>query len=593
VTADIESIGGQPQVLREYALLADGERGAVIGPRGDIVWMCAPTWDSPAVFGDLLGAHGTYAITPRGRFVWGGYYEPATLVWHSRWVCETGIVECEEALAFPADDHRAVVLRRVRALDADARVSVVLQPSADYGRDAARELRQREGIWTCRSGELRLRWTGAGAAQALGRGPSRRLELELTLRAGETHDFVLEISDAELPDQPPDPDDAWRATRTAWRDAVPPLDGWAGSDTRQSYAVMRGLTSRSGGIVAAATTSLPERPEAGRNYDYRYVWIRDSCYTGLAVAAHGPYPLLDDTVRFVTERLLDAGDSLAPAYTTRGGRVPDQSRLGLPGYPGGSDRIGNWVNQQFQLDAYGESLLLLSSAARHDRLDASGWRALDVAADSAAKRWTEKDAGIWEIDNRHWTHSRLSVVAGLRAAAALPEAGRRAPEWTALADRILAETSASALSPDGHWQRSDDDPDLDAALLFPALRGALPADDPRSIATLEAYLARLTRKGYAYRFAYGDQPLGSAEGSFLLCGYLVALSLEQQGRHADAVGWFERTRAACGPPQLFSEEYDATQNQMRGNLPQAFVHALMVEASAALGRPDRPSKGIT
>jgi GH15 family glucan-1,4-alpha-glucosidase len=111
----------------------------------------------------------------------------------------------------------------------------------------------------------------------------------------------------------------------------------------------------------------------------------------------------------------------------------------------------------------------------------------------------------------------------------------------------------------------------------------VPADDPRTTATLEAYLDQLTVDGYAYRFRHDDRPLHEAEGSFLLCGFATALALRDQGREAEAIGWFERTRAACGPPQLFSEEYDAHQHQMRGNLPQAFVHALMIETAAVLG----------
>ena len=144
---------------------------------------------------------------------------------------------------------------------------------------------------------------------------------------------------------PPAAAAAWRATEAAWAQAVPPLDGvTAGRDARHAYAVLRGLTSSRGGMVAAATTSLPERAEAGRNYDYRYAWIRDQCYAGQAVAAAGAGPLLDQAVSFVSERLHADGPRLAPAYTVSGAPVPDQRRLDLPGYPDGFDLIGNWVN---------------------------------------------------------------------------------------------------------------------------------------------------------------------------------------------------------------------------------------------------------
>ena len=179
---------------------------------------------------------------------------------------------------------------------------------------------------------------------------------------------------------------------------------------------MRGMTSAAGGMVAAATTSLPERAVAGRNYDCRYAWIRDQCYAGSAVAAVGGHPLLDQAVTFVSTQLHADGPDLAPAYTASGGRVPDQARLRLPGYPGGFDQTGNWVNKQFQLDALGEALLLFADAARLDRLDADAAAAARIAAAAIEQRWQEPDAGIWELDEQPWTHSRLICAAGLRAA---------------------------------------------------------------------------------------------------------------------------------------------------------------------------------
>ena len=571
-----------PHVLREYAVLADGERGAVVGPRGDIVWLCAPAWDSEAVFSGLIGGPGGYSVTPVGRFVWGGSYEEGTMIWRSRWVTAGGIVECREALAFPGEAHRVVLLRRVVAVDGDARVRVVFQPRAGFGRHGfTSRHRDDTGMWTGRSGSLHLRWTGAGDAD-----PGRDgCEFEMDIPAGGHRDLVLEISDRQMPDQPPVPDIAWQATADAWADAVPQLDNCLEArDARRSYAVLRGLTSASGGMVAAATTSLPERARAGRNYDYRYVWIRDQCYAGQAVAATGATGLLDDAVQFVAARLLEHGPNLKPAYTARGGPVPDQQPLDLPGYPGGSNLIGNWVNQQFQLDSFGESLLLFAAADRADRLDTDSWQAARAAAAAIAARWSEPDAGIWEIDDQAWTHSRLICAAGLRAVARSGRARHASAGWLALADRIVSDTAASAVHPTGRWQRSATDAALDGALLIPPLRGAIAADDPRTTATLAAYLAELTRDGYAYRFRHDARELSAAEGSFSLCGFLVALGLQQQGQHVEAARWYERTRASAGPAELYSEEFDVSQHQLRGNLPQAFVHALHLETAAVLAR---------
>ena len=400
---------------------------------------------------------------------------------------------------------------------------------------------------------------------------------------------MLEVSDRPFGQPPADASFAWRTTEAAWAESVPSLDGLtARRDARQAYAVLRGMTTANGGMVAAATTSLPERADAGRNYDYRYAWIRDQCYAGQALAAAGPLPLLDRAVSFVSDRLHADGPRLEPAYTTDGGRVPDQRRLDLPGYPGGFDLVGNWVNKQFQLDAFGETLLLLAAAARHDRLDTAARQAVEIAAGAVAERWTEADAGIWEVDDQAWTHSRLTCVAGLRAAARSCATRSQATQWSALADDIVADTAKHAVHPTGRWQRSPADDGLDAALLLPAVRGAIPADDPRTVETLLAYIAELTQDGYAYRFRHDERPLQDAEGAFLLCGFVLALALAQQGRDVEAARWFERNRAACGTAGLYSEEYDVAERQLRGNLPQAFVHALMLECAARLDAPWQP-----
>ncbi len=462
-----------PHALRDYALLADGERGALVGPRGEIVWMCAPAWDSDAVFAALIGGDGWYSVTPVTPFVWGGYYEPGGLIWRSRWVTTTGITECREALAYPGDPHHAVLLRRLMAVDGHARVEVVLRLVSGFGRHPLQDMkRDQHGIWTGRSGDLYVRWSGVPDAQPA----EGTLRAALALDPGTHHDLDLEISDRPLPEREPT-DMLWRATETRWAAAIPGLDQTlAPRDARHACAVLAGMSAAGGGTVAAATTSLPERAEQGRHYDYRYVWIRDQAIIGQAAAAAGAHTLLDNSVRFVTARLLDHGPALTPAYTATGKPLPDQRSLDLPGYPGGFDVVGNQVNHQFQLDGFGEALLLLAAAARHDRLDTDGWRAAVTAVDAIAARRHEPDAGIWELHADRWTHSRLTCAAGLRAlATAAPRADRgRAAGWEALADQIVAETASDCLHPTGRWQRSPTQAGVDAALLLPACAAPCP-----------------------------------------------------------------------------------------------------------------------
>jgi alpha,alpha-trehalase len=574
-----------PHPLRDYALLADGERGVLVGPRGDFAWMCFPRWHDDAVFSTLVGGRSVYAITPAGRFVWGGYYEPGGLIWRSRWLTEDGIVESREALAMPASARQAMVLRRVIAVRGDARLEVALDAGAGFDRHGMAKLRRDEdGVWSAELGEERLLWLGGGGASVTADGHGgKALALRLRLAEGESHDFLLVLAHAaaELPETPVE--QLWSATEEAWRRRVPAFEQTlAPRDTRHAYVVMSGMTSAAGGMVAAATTSLPERAAQGRNYDYRYVWIRDQAYAGQAVAAAGPLGLLDEAVGFVAQRLLDDGPDLSPAYAVGGEPVPEERPLKLPGYPGGEDVVGNRVRDQFQLDVFGEALLLFAAAARHDRLDADAWRAVELAARGIAERWREPDSGIWELEPARWTHSRLICAAGLRAIASHDHGGSRAPEWLALADALLAAASAGGLHPSGRWQRSEEDAGLDASLLLGSVRGAVPPEDPRSRATLRAVGEELVEDGYCYRFQADGVPLGEAEGAFLLCGFWLALAHARAGDRLSALRWFERNRAACGSPGLLAEEFDVGQRQLRGNLPQAFVHALLLECAVTL-----------
>ena len=199
-----------------------GARGPV-GPRGDIAWMCAPRWDSDAVFSSLLGGAGCYAVTPDERFVWGGYYEDGSLIWRSRWITAGGTIECREALAYPGDARTAVLLRRIEAADTAVRIRVLLDVRAGFGHHRMTRL-QREGtIWTARSGPLQLRWSGGGAGPAARR--TGAWNSSSRSAPGARHDLVLEVSDQDLAAEPAAAGRAWEATQAAWSAAMPGLRG--------------------------------------------------------------------------------------------------------------------------------------------------------------------------------------------------------------------------------------------------------------------------------------------------------------------------------------------------------------------------------
>ena len=353
------------------------------------------------------------------------------------------------------------------------------------------------------------------------------------------------------------------------------------ADARHAYAVLRGLTSASGAMVAAATTSLPERLEGSRNYDYRYAWIRDQCYAGLAVAAHGPHPLLTGAVRFVTERLLADGPDLMPGYTVSGRADPRASgRCGCAGSPAGPRGRGTGCAGSSSSTRWASRCRCSPPRRGHDMLDEEDWRAAAVAAEAIGKRWREPDAGIWELDNRRWAHSRLACVSGLRAIAAAAAAGppgghgqREAARWTALADAIMASLG-DCVHPSGRLAAG--------AGRRAGGRRAAAADDPRRAAasTIRGTSRRSRRCGGSWPptgtctgSGTTTRPLDQAEGAFLLCGFWMALVEHARGDPVAAAHWFERNRGACGPAALYTEEYDVHQRQLRGNLPQAFVHA--------------------
>jgi GH15 family glucan-1,4-alpha-glucosidase len=433
------------------------------------------------------------------------------------------------------------------------------------------------GVLHMRAGAAWIRLSGASLRVV--RADPAGVEASVRVAEQGSHDLVLELSSVPLPDRPPDPSVLWQQTEAEWRRRVPELPALvARRDARHAVAVLSGLTAQSGAMVAAATSSLPERADAGRNYDYRYAWIRDQSYAGQAAAASGVDSLLDGWVGFVRDRLLADGVRLRAVYRVDGCTVEEQREVALPGYPGG-ERVyfGNRAHDQFQLDCFGEALLLFAAAGDRGRLGSLEWNAVEVAAQGVEERWQEPDFGLWETEPRHWTHSKLVCAAGLaRAARHAPPA--QAHRWHDLSARILTETARASLHSSGRWQRAPDDERIDAALLLPQLRGLVASDDSRSETTRRAVIEELTADGHVYRFPRRDR--SDAEGAFLLCNFWLAMAELQAGDPVGSARRFERARSACGPAGLFAEEYDVQQRQLRGNLPQAFVHAALLETAS-------------
>ena len=278
-----------PGVLRDYAPLADGERGALVGPQGEVAWLRSPRWDSPALPSAPIGGAGAYRVQPEARHVWGGHDADGTRMWRDRWTTEHGHLHCRDALALPGSPDRTVLLRQVAALDCPSTVRVRLGLRPDYGRLRVRDLRLDDGgCWRGRVGGGSFCWSGAADARVLRHDGHDELHLELTLQAGQTSDLVPAL-DRRGSTGTPDAATAWAVVQDGWRRRLPEAArlGHAGREVRHARAVLHGPTGSSGAMVAATTLGLPGPASAGRNHDYRHAWISDQCFVEQAVAS-GP-----------------------------------------------------------------------------------------------------------------------------------------------------------------------------------------------------------------------------------------------------------------------------------------------------------------
>jgi hypothetical protein len=570
--------------LRDYAVVADGRRGALIGPGGECLWFCFPGWADEPVFAHLVGGGGCYTVRPTGRVVWAGHYETGGLIWRGTWAACGGALECRDALTAPAETGRAVLLRQIRCTDGAVDVEVALAPVSGMESGSPPVTWHRSGgAWSADLGRAQLRWTGVPDATVVMVDGVETLAATVSLRRGDVVDLVLDLTIGPVTPLPPVAE-LWRRTEAWWQASVPDQpDSAAPRDARHAAAVLRGLTNPDGATVAAVTTSLPERAHRGPAFDYRYAWSRDVTYVGHAAASVGWEELAVQTINWTASRLLEDGAGLLPAYTADGRAVPAPRDLSLPGYPGSEVTVGNQVLGQFQLDAFGEALILFADGADLGLLATEHVEAAEVAARTIAARWKEPEAGIWELEYREWTHSRLICAAGLRRMAVHhPD---HAAQWRSLADDMVADMRRRAVHPSGRWQRAPDDPRVDASLLLGQIRRAVDAEDPLSEATRRAVARDLGSEHLLYRFQHeGEERPGEHEGAFLLCNFWMALACHQVGEHVEAARWFERGRSSCGTPGLFSEEWDVLSRQLRGNLPQSFVHAIFLESAGEIGR---------
>lgn len=603
------------QPISEYALLSDCHTAALVDRSGSVDWLCLPRFDSPSVFGRLLdeGA-GAWSIHPRGVSSVSRRYLDGSLVLETTFDTHRGTMQLTDALAVGAGDRGHalgqsaphLLLRRAVAVRGEVDVEMEYCPRPEYGLISPILFPINGGV-AGQGGATRLRLSTPVDATI----EDTRVIVRFRLREGDAVGFALHHRSSweELPRVWSQEEIANGITETAaaWR-------SW--SALRQSYQgpwrdlvhhsgrVLQGLTFQpTGAIVAAPTTSLPETPGGERNWDYRYTWVRDASLTLEALWVAACPDEAGDFFWFIARAAAGQVRRDAELQTVFGvGGEHDLHERELHHLRGWRDsrpvRIGNAAWLQRQLDIYGE---LLSAAHRlADQLAGIDppTRDLFVAlADTAARRWTEPDQGIWEMrgEPRHFLHSKLMCWVALDRAVALAgvlQAAERIDDWVAARDAIRAAIEERGWSETrGAYAQSLDSDVLDASALMLLTLGFTIGEDPRMVRTIEAIERALTdENGLVYRYL-GDDGLHGEEGAFLACTFWLAQAWALAGRPQHARAIFERGTRFCNDVGLLSEEVDARSGELLGNFPQAFSRIGLVNAAWAIAEAEAKAHG--
>jgi GH15 family glucan-1,4-alpha-glucosidase len=588
--------------IEDYALIGDCQTAALVGRDGSIDWLCLPRFDSGACFAALLGVpeNGRWTVAPRvpiKRVT--RAYRDGSLILDTTFETEDATVTLTDCM--PLRNTVPHVLRSVRGVRGRMPMRIELIVRFDYGSIVP---------W--------VRKTKGGGIRAIAGPDSLRLQSDIEVRGenlttiadfdvveGETVSFALTWHPSHI-EEPYEVDvlgliekterawSEWSAQCTyegPWRDIV-----------HRSLVTLKGLThTQTGGIVAAPTTSLPERVGGPRNWDYRYCWVRDATFTLLALVHNG----FMDEAREWREWLLRAvaGDpsKLQIMYAIDGKRRLDEQEIPwLTGYEASRPvRIGNAAFGQRQLDVYGEVMDALYQCHMHGLApEEDSWNLRRAMLEFLETCWQEPDEGIWEVRGppRQFTHSKVMAwVAFDRGVRRLESHPSQGPleRWRALRERMHDEICRTSYYPEvGAFMQYPGATTLDASVLQIPLVGFLPPSDPRVLGTVKAVEARLLEGGFVRRYDADRHVDGlpEGEGVFLPCSFWLADNWVLAGRKAEAHQLFERLVGLCNDVGLLAEEYDPVNRRLLGNFPQAFSHVSLVNTARNLTDPSGPAR---
>ena len=588
--------------IEKYALVGDCHTAALVGSDGSIDWLCLPRFDSGACFAALLGGpeHGRWLLAPtaeprrvRRR------YRGDNLILETDFDTEEGSVRVIDFM--PPSDRRWDIVRIVEGLSGRVALRMELRVRFDYGSIVP---------WVHKSGKILLLTAGPDtlelAASVAVEGENMQSVAEFHVRAGERQSFVLNYHPSHIDAQAAiDAEQALTETESWWQE-------WSGRCTyegqwrdamRRSLITLKALTYKpTGGLIAAPTTSLPERLGGVRNWDYRYCWLRDATFALNALLLAGYEDEAAAWREWLLRAIAGSPDDLQILYGVTGVRRLDEYEVAwLPGYEKSVPvRIGNAAAKQFQLDVYGEVMdtLHLARAAGLPP-EPQAWRVQVALLKFLESHWELPDDGLWEVrgPRRHFTHSKIMAwVAFDRAIKDAEQDGLEGPieRWRQLRNAIHSQVCESGFNSSvNSFVQSYDSTYLDASLLLVPQVGFLPADDPRVVGTIEAIERNLVVDGLVLRYstATNVDALPAGEGTFLPCSFWLADGYLLTGRRQEGEALFERLLSLSNDVGLFAEEYDPRAKRMLGNFPQALTHMALANTARLLSMPEHEARG--
>ena len=597
--------------IEDYAIVGDMQSVALIGTDGSVDWLCLPRFDSAASFAALLGTqdHGHWRIAPAvpGTSAPTRRYAGDTLILETQWETQDGVVRVTDFMPPRGDDEPPVLVRLVTGVSGTVDMSLELRIRFGYGSILPWTVRTGDGIAaTAGPDSLWLRTPVPLTGRDLSHAATFRVS------AGDSVPFVLTYLPSHQGEPAPlDPFGALEQTRKFW-------DGWVSRCTYEgpyrdavirSLITLKALTYQpTGGIVAAATTSLPEDIGGVRNWDYRYCWLRDATITLEALLRTGYTSEAKAWRLWLGRAIAGSPQDIQIMYGVAGERRLAEWEAGwLPGYEGSAPvRIGNAAAGQLQLDVYGEvidALQLSCKSGLHD--DRHTWSLQRSLVGFLEEHWQEPDEGLWEVrgPRRHFVHSKVMAwVAFDRASGYAEQAGETdlAARWRGTRDKIKAEVCEKGYNSErGAFTQYYGATELDASVLLISDVGFLDPDDPRIVSTMKVLQRDLMKDGLLRRYELpaggmsAVDGLAGSEGAFLACSFWLANALELSGRHEESIELFERLLALRNDVGLLSEEYDPRYGRLVGNMPQAFSHVPLVQTALNLsGHAEEHRRGV-